>query len=108
MYDKGQGVPQDDAEPCVGIGSQQIKGTPSRRTTSGSGTPTARASRRTMPKPCVGIGSQQIKERLRAEQLGVRYATGQGVPQDDAEAVRWYRLSADQGTPPPNLVPLIC
>ena len=43
--------------------------------------------------------------RLRAEQgdasaqynLGVRYAFGRGVPQDEAEAVRWYRLSADQG-----------
>ena len=29
--------------------------------------------------------------------LGVRYATGAGVPQDDREAVRWYRLAADQG-----------
>ena len=40
--------------------------------------------------------------RARAEQgdasaqfnLGVRYADGEGVPQDDAEAVRWYRLAA--------------
>ncbi len=29
--------------------------------------------------------------------LGGIYATGQGVPQDDAEAVRWYRLAAEQG-----------
>ena len=29
--------------------------------------------------------------------LGVRYANGEGVPQDYAEAVRWYRLAADQG-----------
>ena len=29
--------------------------------------------------------------------LGVMYANGEGVPQDAAEAVRWYRLSADQG-----------
>ena len=29
--------------------------------------------------------------------LGVGYATGEGVPQDDAEAVRWYRLAAEQG-----------
>ena len=27
----------------------------------------------------------------------VRYYTGAGVPRDDAEAVRWYRLAADQG-----------
>ena len=25
------------------------------------------------------------------------YADGEGVPEDDAEAVRWYRLAADQG-----------
>ena len=29
--------------------------------------------------------------------LGVRYANGEGVPEDDAEAVRWYRLAAEQG-----------
>ena len=29
--------------------------------------------------------------------LGLRYATGEGVPQDDAEAARWYRLAAEQG-----------
>ena len=28
--------------------------------------------------------------------LGVMYADGRGVPQDDAEAVRWYRLAAAQ------------
>ena len=29
--------------------------------------------------------------------LGVMYANGEGVPEDDAEAARWYRLAADQG-----------
>ena len=29
--------------------------------------------------------------------LGVRYATGRGVPQDYAQAVKWLRLAADQG-----------
>ncbi len=29
--------------------------------------------------------------------LGVLYATGQGVPQDYAEAAKWYRKAADQG-----------
>ena len=29
--------------------------------------------------------------------LGVMYSNGEGVPQDYAEAVRWYRLAADQG-----------
>ena len=43
--------------------------------------------------------------RARAEQgdayaqfdLGFLYADGRGVPQDAAEAVRWFRLSAGQG-----------
>ncbi len=29
--------------------------------------------------------------------LGIMYDNGQGVPEDDREAVRWYRLAADQG-----------
>ena len=29
--------------------------------------------------------------------LGIMYETGRGGPQDDAEAVRWYRLAAEQG-----------
>ena len=29
--------------------------------------------------------------------LGFMYANGEGIPQDDAEAVRWFRLAAEQG-----------
>ena len=29
--------------------------------------------------------------------LGNMYATGEGVPQDDPEAARWFRLAAEQG-----------
>ena len=29
--------------------------------------------------------------------LGLRYATGEGVPQDDVEAVSWYRKAAEHG-----------
>ena len=57
---------------------------------------------------CVPVQAQTPKIdalRARAEEgvasaqndLGVRYANGDGVPEDDAEAVRWYRLAADQG-----------
>ena len=43
--------------------------------------------------------------RQRAEQgnaaaqynLGVAYDNGEGVTKSDAEAVKWYRLAADQG-----------
>ncbi len=29
--------------------------------------------------------------------LGVMYANGRGVPQDYVQAMKWYRLAADQG-----------
>ena len=29
--------------------------------------------------------------------LGIMYAEGRGVPQDDAEAVAWFRRAAEQG-----------
>ena len=29
--------------------------------------------------------------------LGAMYDQGEGVPEDDAEAVKWYRLAAGQG-----------
>ena len=29
--------------------------------------------------------------------LGVIYNNGEGVPKDDAEAVRWFQLAAEQG-----------
>ncbi|MDE0835771.1 MAG: tetratricopeptide repeat protein [Akkermansiaceae bacterium] len=49
------------------------------------------------------VERQSIKER--AEQgdadaqcnLGVMYANGEGVPEDDAEAVKWFRKAAEQG-----------
>ncbi len=37
------------------------------------------------------------QEHARAQyNLGVMYANGRGVPQDDKEAVKWYRLAAEQ------------
>ena len=58
----------------------------------------------------VGMGTlaaQTDVEALRAKaeqgdaqaqfNLGFRYNNGEGVPQDDAEAVKWYRLAAEQG-----------
>lgn len=31
--------------------------------------------------------------------LGVKFATGKGVPQDSMEAVKWFRVAAEQGYP---------
>lgn len=35
--------------------------------------------------------------------LGMMYAHGQGVPQDDKEAMKWYRLAAAQGHAPAQM-----
>ncbi len=35
--------------------------------------------------------------------LGISYLDGDGVPKDDAEAVKWYRKAADQGYAPAQL-----
>src|ERR1700735_291832 len=32
-------------------------------------------------------------------QLGLAYATGDGIPQNEAESVKWFRKAADQGEP---------
>ena len=58
---------------------------------------------------CLGLGvlvAQDIdtlKQQARKgdaeaqKNLGNMYANGRGVPRDYAEAVKWYRLAADQG-----------
>ncbi|MXX74894.1 MAG: protein kinase [Holophagales bacterium] len=45
-----------------------------------------------------GIASRESPPDAEAQfNLGKMYAEGLGVPHDDAEAVRWYRLAAEQG-----------
>ena len=53
-----------------------------------------------------GASGQDFEETKRlAEQgnpngqfvLGLMYDNGEGVPENDAEAVRWFRLAAEQG-----------
>jgi TPR repeat protein len=36
-------------------------------------------------------------ESIAQNNLGSMYANGDGVPENDAEAVRWYRMAAEQG-----------
>ena len=40
--------------------------------------------------------------------LGLMYEQGQGVPQDYAAAVSWYRKAADQGMPTPSTTSASC
>jgi len=51
----------------------------------------------------IDIGAQQNLHLIKKTEaqiyfgLGVRFESGQGVPQNYNEAIRWYRLAADQG-----------
>ena len=54
-----------------------------------------------MPYPTCGkvhdtISTCPEKSKLQFN-LGNMYYTGEGVPQNDIEAVRWYRMAAEQG-----------
>ena len=81
--------PRTTPRRCGGTASPPSRVTPPRRSTSGSCTPTARVCPRTT----------QRRFRLAAAQsnLGLMYANGEGVPEDDAEAVRWFRLARQAG-----------
>ena len=53
---------------------------------------------RTMPRPCAGSGGPQIRGYAVAQHnLGNLYQNARGVTQSYVDAVRWYRLAADQG-----------
>ncbi len=68
-------------------------------TISESPTTTGKASHRTTPKRRSGTARPAKSRRNAAAQfdLGDSYYNGQGVPQDYAEAVKWYRMAAEQG-----------
>ena len=51
---------------------------------------TATALKELLPPAKAGDPDAQLS-------LGLMYAKGQGVPQDPAEAVKWFRLVADRG-----------
>jgi len=40
--------------------------------------------------------------------LGVMYANGEGVPEDDKQAVKWFRLAAEQGNACSRVSCLVC
>ena len=58
----------------------------------------AKACLKTMPKLLSGTAKLPSRVTRRGQvNLSLMYYRGQGVPQDYAEAVRWYRKGADQG-----------
>jgi len=98
MYDKGKGVPEDDAKAVYWWRKAAEQGDV--ETQYNLGVMYARGE---------GVPEDDAKAvhwyRKAAEQgyakaqynLGVKYAKGEGVPEDDAKAVHWYRKAAEQG-----------
>ena len=93
MYEKGRGVPQNDktAVKWYTLAGEQ-------------GDANAQRSLKRLQKE---IAEQNKLRELQARakqgdanaqyQLGTMYDNGQGVPKDVKEAVKWYRLAAEQG-----------
>ena len=58
----------------------------------------AMVCQRMMLKQLSGLGKAADQGDAKAQvDLGVMYANGDGVPENDAEAVKWFRKAADQG-----------
>ena len=95
MYNVGEGVPQDDAEAFKWYRLAAEKGNVWARVTLAricldpEREPVVRAEACRTAAEQGGAGAQSS--------LGYMYSTGEGVPQDDGEAVKWFRLAADQG-----------
>ena len=97
MYDKGQGVPQNYAEAVKWYrlaadraSHRAVQSRPHVLQWPGRAAGLRRGAEVVSPRCRPG-------RRRRAEQPRRHVRKGQGVPQDYAEAVKWYRLAADQG-----------
>ena len=101
MYASGEGVPEDDAEAVrwLRLAADQGLAEAARwlRLAADQGLAEAAGWYRLLPAD-QGHAIAQYN-------LGWMYANGEGVPEDDAEAVRWYRLAADQGHADAQVLP---
>ena len=94
MYENGQGVPEDDKE--------VVKGAPSTTGCRCSVQPKADVRKRTRNNSRLQGSGQVVHQGRRAgvyvqNTLGYLYENGEGVPEDNREAVKWYTKSAEQG-----------
>ena len=81
-----------------GIDSRPSRGSPARSSTSASCMRRVRISRGTMPRRRGGSGSRLTRGLpTRSPTSGSCMTMAGVVPEDDAAAVRWYRLAAEQG-----------
>jgi TPR repeat protein len=108
-YAAGVGVPQDLvaaymwsnlAEAAGNAKALLLRGQVSRRMTEADITEAQRRSRAWQAAKAVAKLATPPPDQTDAAvqcRLGEKYAKGDGVPKDEAEAVKWYRKAADQG-----------
>ena len=106
MYREGEGVPQDDGMAMKWFGLAAEQGNTSAQRNLERLRQTPKPKPKPKPKQKTPASSRRADElRALAERgdaqaqfnLGVKYANGRGVRQDDEEAVKWFTLAAEQG-----------
>ena len=98
-YWEGRGVLQNHEQALLrGFARPPNWGMPQLNSIWASCTALGGGCHRTMPRLSPEYGkAAEFGECLSPIRLGLMYHFGQGVPQDDAEAVSWYRKAAEQG-----------
>ena len=88
MYDLGRGV--------LKCAPKLKQGMPRLNSIWGGCMTWAKVCPRMMPKPCHGIARRRSRDMPRLKAL-ICMPTIEGVPEDDAQAVSWFRKAAQQG-----------
>jgi uncharacterized protein len=109
MYSEGKGVPKDDAEAANWYRKAAEQGYEEAKRKVGYPEPSARRALPEPIEPASAGGGQHLRtpEAIRAAaergdaaaqvDLGRMYLSGQGMPKNPAEAVKWYRQAAERG-----------
>ncbi|MBC8286952.1 MAG: sel1 repeat family protein [Nitrospinae bacterium] len=92
MYANGQGVPQDHKEAFKWYRLVAEQGTALEETTED------KLKKKNIPQALKFLTNDAENGVVDAQiDLGVMYANGQYVPQDDRQSAKWYRLAAENG-----------
>ena len=84
-------------KPCSGFARPPSRDTRAARSNWGEATPTARAFQWTTGKPRFGFARRPNRGTASAQlELGLSYAAGKGIPEDDVQAYAWINLASVQ------------
>ena len=103
LYAYGRGVDRDDLEAAIWYRRAADQGNEAARTALDQLRGEGRLAAAGPAGSREAVGLRAAAERgapVAQYQLGLRYAMGDGVPRDPAQAVRWYREAAQRGLAP--------